>query len=102
MSQQDRPPIVADLKKGRTTGGITSKLGDTKPLNAVSYGGRFARPFQLFTWVLSAGIAVSFVAVGVGEKDHRGKDHVFSGIHRFMMRKRDEFFYVGSAENNEK
>mmetsp|Transcript_10904 Transcript_10904/g.13650 ORF Transcript_10904/g.13650 Transcript_10904/m.13650 type:complete len:94 (-) Transcript_10904:990-1271(-) len=93
MSAQDKPPIVRDLRKGRTTGGIQSKLSEVKPLTPVSAGGRFSRPFHLLTWALTAGVAVSFVALGVDEKDHRGRDHVFSGLQRYYIDRFTRYLY---------
>lgn len=94
MASREEPPLVRELKRG-TAGHLSSQSPSW-----FMHGGKYARPFALFTYVFTAVTTVTFVALAFPEKDEFGRDHVFSPINRFLVRKRDEFFEVDEGPSS--
>ena len=88
MVSGEEPPLVRELKRG-TAGHLSSQSPSW-----FMHGGKYARPFALFTYVFTAVTTVAFVALAFPEKDEFGRDHVFSPINRYLVKRRDEFFEV--------
>lgn len=76
---------------------MANKNADNAPLTRIATGGRLARPYRLFTYIatVAGGVAVFFA---VPETDQYGNDHVFSGMKRYIDKKRDEFFDIKPAD----
>ena len=104
---RNRQHLVGNQSLGKMQKSSANVKDLDTPLHRIAKGGRLARPYALFTYVASiaAGVGVFLI---IPEVDEHGRDHVFSGVKRYIEKKKDEFFeitpedYMDVENNREK
>ncbi len=96
--RDEKPAVIGEYRRRRIGGaGATAAESSGQVLPFLRGGGGRVQVFKLFTLAFT-GVITASVVLTWPETDAKGREHAFTGIQRFVRRRRDAFFGVKEDE----
>ena len=98
MVREDKPSVIGEYRRRRLGGtGASAAESSGQVLPFLRGGGARVQAFKIFTWAFT-GVLTGAVIVSWPDVDAQGREHAFTGLNRFLRRRRDAFFGVKEDE----